>query len=55
MLAPLNDELRTKHGIGKDMKGVIVLEVDPASPAAERGVKVGDVMVEVAQEAVTSL
>ena len=55
MLAPLNDELRTKHGIGKDMKGVIVLEVDPASPAAEKGVKVGDVIVEVAQEAVTSL
>ena len=55
VLAPLNDELRTKHNIGKDMKGVIVLEVDPASPAAESGVKVGDVIVEVAQEAVTSL
>jgi serine protease Do len=55
VLAPLNDELRTKHNVGKDMKGVIVLEVDPASPAAERGVKVGDVIVEVAQEAVTSL
>ena len=55
MLAPLNDELRTKHNIGKDVKGVIVLEVDPASPAAEKGVKVGDVIVEVAQEAVTSL
>ena len=55
VLAPLTDELRTKHNIGKDMKGVIVLEVDPASPAAEKGVKVGDVIVEVAQEAVTSL
>jgi serine protease Do len=55
VLAPLNDELREKHGIGKDIKGVIVLEVDPASPAAEKGVKVGDVIVEVAQEAVASL
>ena len=55
MLAPLNDELRAKHNIGKDVKGVIVLEVDPASPAAEKGVKVGDVIVEVAQEAVSSL
>ncbi len=54
-LAPLTDELRTKHSLGKDVKGVIVLEVDPASPAAERGVKVGDVIVEVAQDAVTSL
>ena len=55
VLAPLNDELREKHSIGKDVKGVIVLEVDPASPAAEKGVKVGDVIVEVAQEAVSSL
>jgi len=55
VLAPLNDELREKHGIGKDVKGVIVLEVDPASPMAEKGVKVGDVIVEVAYEAVTSL
>jgi serine protease Do len=55
VLAPLNDELRDKHGIGKDVKGIIVLEVDQASPAAEKGVKVGDVIVEVAQEAVSSL
>ena len=54
-LAPLNDELRTQHNIGKDVKGVIVLEVDPASPAAEKGIKVGDVIVEVAQDAVTTL
>jgi serine protease Do len=54
-LAPINDELRTKHNIGKDLKGVVVVEVDPASPAAERGIKVGDVIVEVAQDAVTTL
>jgi serine protease Do len=54
VLAPLNDELRTKHGLNKEVKGVIVLEVDPASPAAEKGVKVGEVIVEVAQEAVSS-
>jgi serine protease Do len=55
VLAPINEELRTKYNLGKEAKGVVVLEVDPASPAAERGVKVGDVIVEVAQEAVTSL
>jgi len=55
VLAPLTDELRTKHNIGKAVKGVIVLEVDPASPAAEKGVKVGDVIVEVAQDAVASI
>jgi serine protease Do len=55
VLAPLDDALRTKHGIGKDVKGVIVVEIDKASPAAEKGVRVGDVIVEVAQEAVSSV
>jgi serine protease Do len=55
VLAPLTEELRAKHKLGKDTKGVIVLEVDPASPAAEKGVKAGDVIVEAAQDAVTSI
>jgi serine protease Do len=55
VLAPLTDELRAKHNIGKDAKGVIVLEVDPGSAAAEKGVKAGDIVVEVAQEAVASV
>jgi serine protease Do len=55
VLAPLTDELREKNGLGKEVKGVIVLEVDPASPAAEKGVKAGDVIVEVAQDAVSSV
>jgi serine protease Do len=55
VLAPLTEELRTKHGLGPNVKGVVVLEVDPASAAAERRVKAGDVIVEVAQEAVTSI
>jgi serine protease Do len=54
-LAPLTDELRAKHGIDKKVKGVIVLEVDPASPAASKNIKPGDVIVEVAQEPVASL
>jgi serine protease Do len=54
-LAPLTDELRTKHNLGRALKGLIVLEIDPSSPAAERGVKVGDVIVKVAQDAATSL
>jgi serine protease Do len=55
VLSPLTDELRAKHNIEKNIKGVIVLEIDPASPAAEKGVKVGDIIVEVAQEAVASV
>ena len=55
VLAPLTDDLRKKHNLGPNVKGVMVLEVDPASPAAERGIKAGDVVVEVAQETVTSI
>ncbi len=55
VLAPLTDELRTKHGLGANTKGVVVVDVDPVSPAAERRIKAGDVIVEVAQEAVTSV
>jgi serine protease Do len=55
VLAPLTEELRTKHGLGRDVKGIVVLEVDPSSFAAERNVKAGDVIVEVAHEAVSSI
>ena len=55
VLAPLTDELRTKHGIAGSVQGLVVLEIDAASPAADKGIKVGDVIVEVAQEQVTSL
>jgi len=54
-LAPLSDDLRTKYGLNADAKGVVVTEVDPASPAAEKGIKAGDVIVEIAQEPVTSV
>ena len=54
-LAPLTDELRQKHGIDQNVTGVVVTEVDPQSPAAQKGVKVGDVIVEAAQEQVSSV
>jgi serine protease Do len=55
VLAPITDDLRAKHGLGPNVKGVVVVEVDPASPAAQRQIKAGDVVVEVAQEAVASI
>jgi serine protease Do len=55
VLAPLTDELRAKHNISSGVNGLIVLEIDTSSPIAEKGIKVGDVIVEVAQEAVTSI
>jgi serine protease Do len=51
-LAPLDDPLRKKFGIDAKIKGVVVLEIDPAAPAAQKGVRVGDVIVEAAQDQV---
>jgi serine protease Do len=51
-LAPLTGELRKRFGIGAAIEGVVVVEVKPNSPAAEKDVKPGDVIVEVTQEKV---
>ncbi len=54
-LSAITDELRTKHKIDPKVKGVVVVEVDPASQAAQKGIKAGDVIVEAAQDPVTSV
>jgi serine protease Do len=52
-IAPLTDELRDRFKIGKTVEGVVITEVEPNSPAAQKDVKPGDVIVEVTQEKVT--
>ena len=54
-LAPLTDELRTKFKIDPKVKGVVVVEVDAGSQAAQKNIKPGDVIVEAAQEPVTAV
>jgi serine protease Do len=51
-IAPLTDALRERYGIGQSIEGVIITEVKPDSPAAQKDVKPGDVIVEVTQEKV---
>lgn len=51
-VAPLSKELRQKHDIKDDVKGVVVTDVDPEGPAAKRDVRVGDVIIEMAQSEV---
>ncbi|MGE0502953.1 MAG: DegQ family serine endoprotease [Rhizobiaceae bacterium] len=51
-VAELDDELRGKFEIAPDVAGVVVTEVAENSAAAERGVSVGDVITEIAQESV---
>jgi serine protease Do len=51
-IAPLTEELRERYNISKSIDGVIITEVKPNSPAAQKSVKPGDVIVEVTQEKV---
>src|SRR5680860_201694 len=51
-IAPLTEALRSKYGIGAGVEGVIITDVEPNSPAAQKHVKPGDVIVEVTQEEV---
>jgi serine protease Do len=53
-LANLSKDLRTRYKIKESVKGVIITGVDNASDAAEKRLAAGDVIVEVAQEAVAN-
>jgi serine protease Do len=53
-LSSLNEELRKRFNIKEDVKGVVVTRVDPNSPAADKRIQPGEVVVEVGQEAVNS-
>ncbi|MBB1093662.1 Do family serine endopeptidase [Rhodopseudomonas pseudopalustris] len=53
-LAALSKDLRGRYKIKETVKGVVVVGVDSGSDAAEKRLSAGDVIVEVAQEAVTS-
>ncbi|UGV25804.1 Do family serine endopeptidase [Rhodopseudomonas boonkerdii] len=53
-LTGLSKELRTKYKIKDSVKGVVVTGVDSGSDAADKRLSAGDVIVEVAQEAVTN-
>src|ERR1700710_3150242 len=53
-LATLSKDLRSKYKIKESVKGVVVTGVDGTSDAAEKRLSAGDVIVEVAQEAVSN-
>ena len=44
--------MRERFKLGDDVKGVVVVDVDEESAAAEKGIRPGDVIVEVGQEEV---
>ncbi len=53
-LATLSKDLRSRYKIKDSVKGVIITSVDGSSDAAEKRLSAGDVIVEVAQEAVAN-
>ena len=53
-LSQLTDDLRKQYGIKDTVKGVAVTGIDAGSPASDKAIKAGDVVVEVNQEAVSA-
>jgi serine protease Do len=53
-LATLSKDLRSRYKIKDSVKGVIITSVDGTSDAAEKRLSAGEVIVEVAQEAVSN-
>jgi serine protease Do len=54
MVGPITDEARSEFGLEADETGVLILEIDEDSEAFEKGLRVGDVIAEIAQTAVTT-
>ena len=54
-LGELTPEARERFGIADEVQGAVVVGVDPASGAAEKGLRPGDVIVSVGQKRVASL
>ncbi|MBR0671509.1 DegQ family serine endoprotease [Neoroseomonas soli] len=50
----ITDELRQRFNLRPEQRGVVIVEVAPNSPAAERELRPGDVIVEVQQERVST-
>jgi len=53
-LVPLTGEVRRKYGLDEKVTGAVIDDLDPASPAAQKGLKPGDVIVEAGQTPVTN-
>jgi serine protease Do len=53
-LADLTGEARTQYEIKPEIKGVVVTGVAEGSPASEKRIQAGDVIVEISQEPVST-
>jgi S1-C subfamily serine protease len=53
-LGDLNDEMADRFGIEKGVKGAVVRDVDPRSPAARAGLRPGDVITDISKQPVSN-
>ncbi len=53
-VSPITKETRDKYQLNADQKGVVITEVTSDSPAAQHGLKAGDVIVQVLQDQVNT-
>ena len=53
-LAALDGDARAKYKLAGNVQGVVVSDVDPESPAADKNFRPGDVIVEVQSQPVKS-
>jgi len=51
-VADVDDETRKQFGLTEGTKGVVITKIDPESPSALAGLKVGDVVQEIEKQAV---
>ncbi|HRO14286.1 MAG TPA: DegQ family serine endoprotease [Paracoccus sp. (in: a-proteobacteria)] len=54
-VTPLTPELASQLELSGDVKGLVVQSVDPAGPAADQGLRAGDVITEAGQQPVATL
>jgi len=53
-LESLSDELRARFNLPEEASGVVILDVDSKGPAAEKGLRPGELIIEVSQKEVNS-
>lgn len=53
-LVPLTDEVRRKYGLDEKVTGAVIDDINPDSPAGQKGLKPGDVIVEAGQNPVSN-
>ncbi len=53
-LAAMTDKNRADYGLSEELEGVLITAVENDGPAAEKGVRAGDVIIEVSQSEVSS-